>query len=636
MNLLLAHDNAHPFLEDGPSGESAADEAETVEQHLDHLADLGENANDLAKQRWAVIAPEGDRLLSLARPLIDRRSEQQKAPAQIIRVPPGMDAQRAIEWKRNEYPEEYTPAEARERQGAMHFGTEGAILPCDISEATFLPGGLWFYFACFGAGTPSESAYHHWMTMLEQNGMKTVGPLGRLLADLSTNGGFTSGIARAALANPNGPLAMIGHLDLAWSYSYDEIQVKGGTVTNTNRAENFYEILAKMVKGNRVGMVFLEIQRILSNVSKGVMTQYNRRKRHGGDTEGLDAAKRLALGNLWMLYQDLCGYVLLGDPAVRLPLAKADKPRRRGGLRAMFARTGRGSRLRMLEPEVTAATSIGLDSAEQAFLEEALKNAASEPASSKSRISPERVRRWHRRRWDKDNTTKRCETMSSIMQRAVVTPSVPPCTGRPLRDVKLGDFHIPAGALVMVMVMVAATSWDPTYLANPQSFDLGRSTEHRYNVRWLVAPFWRTALLDGGASTPDSGAGPMRTRRCDEVARPRRRVARQLGAMPDTELESRRRIAMPRDLERRFCVRDERDRGDSGRARVRRTLFEYRGVPGGASRRAHRRRVGTPVARDRSERFVLDGPMEIREEVVRGGRVLASRFPRAIWRSASR
>src|SRR5262249_30291825 len=37
--------------------------------------------------------------------------------------------------------------------------------------------------------------------------------------------------------------------------------------------------------------------------------------------EGATPGDALALGNLWMLHQDLRGYALLGDPAVRLPLA---------------------------------------------------------------------------------------------------------------------------------------------------------------------------------------------------------------------------------------------------------------------------------------------------------------------------
>ncbi|MCG8418153.1 MAG: hypothetical protein MJE77_09455 [Proteobacteria bacterium] len=481
MDLLFAHDKGEPVLEEGLDGSSAAGEADQVEEHVGHLANLGASARDLPRQRWAVVAPkgpEGDHLVDAARALIEKRARDQEAPALTLRVAPKMDAQAAIEWKRNVYPDlygdnevkrplylcilgdmdgvslatqqvlaidglpgrlvcpdddgyesyvekvlawerspsdheqprsifytvhdgtaatrsgydklvkpcydlchtewqeerhlfpaasiedagdrddpypdefldliaqrhptvlfsmshgmgpprgrDFTPEQARERQGAMHFGAEGALLPRDVASAHFLPGGLWFYFACFGAGTPTTSDYHHWLTMLHQNGMEDLGPLQSVLRGLSQNGGFTSGIAQAALANRNGPLAIMGHVDLAWSYSYEELQVgEGGRVSGTNRATNFREILRKMVeRGNRVGMTFLELQRISSTISQGLNTHYDRCKRRGVDPEGASESERLALGNLWMLHQDLRGYVLLGDPAAQLPLRNKDQ-----------------------------------------------------------------------------------------------------------------------------------------------------------------------------------------------------------------------------------------------------------------------------------------------------------------------
>ena len=46
---------------------------------------------------------------------------------------------------------------ARQRlvQGSMHFGEKGKLTADDIGELPFLPGGVWFMFACYSAGTPS-------------------------------------------------------------------------------------------------------------------------------------------------------------------------------------------------------------------------------------------------------------------------------------------------------------------------------------------------------------------------------------------------------------------------------------------------------------------------------------------------
>jgi hypothetical protein len=227
----------------------------------------------------------------------------------------------------------YTPEEARHRQGAMHFGRQGALMPEDVGRGAFLPGGLWFYFACFGAGTPMRSAYHHWLTMLEQNGMTGLGPLDSVLKGLDRSGGFVSGIAKAALANPDGPLALIGHIDLAWSYAYEELRLRDdGSIAGTSRASHFTTLMAGLVKGERAGAASFAMQQARNGVGRELNDHYDRYGQAGGGAERADERERLALGHLWMLHQDLDGYVLLGDPAVRLPLARPTPPRRDSAL----------------------------------------------------------------------------------------------------------------------------------------------------------------------------------------------------------------------------------------------------------------------------------------------------------------
>jgi hypothetical protein len=453
------------------------------------LADITADANALARQGWAVVAPEGpvgDQLEDAIRPLIEARANEQGREVLLIRVPPGMDTQQALQWKKDRYPSFYgedeqqrpryllilgdldqisletqqalaadgipgrvafddastyaayarkvlgwerepspqerarallytvhdgsrataeghaqlmlpcfqrctrsqlegrgefpvsaveslgepwpnpdellrhvgprlpsvllslshglgpprqqrwARAEARQRQGAMSFGSVGALMPEDVATVPFLPGGMWIYFACFGAGTPSRSAYHHWVEMLTQHGMEGLGPASAMLRGLDEGGGgFISGLARAALANPNGPLAILGHLDLAWSYSYEELRVhdEGGArrITGSNRSQNFFHVMRKMVAGERAGAACLALGRVIDDVSRELNTRYDRRQQRGGGTGSADDTDGLALGNLWMLHQDLMGYALLGDPAVRLPLSPMREAREHSG-----------------------------------------------------------------------------------------------------------------------------------------------------------------------------------------------------------------------------------------------------------------------------------------------------------------
>lgn len=223
----------------------------------------------------------------------------------------------------------WSPAEARAHQGDMSFGLEGALTAEDLRSQPFLPGGLWIYFACFGAGTPRLSAYRHWLEMLAAHGMDT-GPVVHALRGLDDGGGFVSGLGKAALAHPDGPLALLGHIDLAWSYSYEELHVTGEgdarRITGSNRSLNFFHAMSKLVAGERVGAAALTLRMQLDAVGGALTAHYDRCKRDGS-VEGATPEDRLALGNLWMLHQDLLGYALLGDPAVRLPLGRGEPQR---------------------------------------------------------------------------------------------------------------------------------------------------------------------------------------------------------------------------------------------------------------------------------------------------------------------
>ena len=298
----------------------------------------------------------------------------------------------------------YTPEQARERQGAMHFGRNGAIMPSDIASQTFFPGGVWFYFACFGAGTPSESAYLHWMQQLRKNGMEDVGPVQTVLEGLSETGGFTSGTARAALANPNGPLAVLSHIDLAWSYSYDELQVRGSKITNTNRTENFRQMLATLIKReNRVGMVSLNLRTFLSTVVDGINSQYNHRQSIAESGAEVSSTEELALGNLWMFRQDLNGYILLGDPATRLPLSEPEKPSSGffiPGMRrpASPARDTGARDTSARDTDADASSDVDparLKKAEHAILEIAVEEATPKQAGRQLGVSSDTAREWH-------------------------------------------------------------------------------------------------------------------------------------------------------------------------------------------------------------------------------------------------
>ena len=202
-------------------------------------------------------------------------------------------------------------------QGAMVLPAGERLTAGDVAERPFLPGGAWFYFACYGAGTPQKSAYHHWLAAMRGMGLYG-GDVDSVLRSLPGKDGrpFVGALPQAALANEKGPLAVMGHVDLAWTFSFQDTAVPG-----RYRTSRFMDIFRTIVEGKRVGAGYFKLQRFFNQASVDLSEMYNqdaRRKAPLPPEE--EKARRLRKALLWMLRQDLSAYVLLGDPAARLPV----------------------------------------------------------------------------------------------------------------------------------------------------------------------------------------------------------------------------------------------------------------------------------------------------------------------------
>jgi len=229
-------------------------------------------------------------------------------PAVLLSVSHGAGAPRRG-WKSAE--------EARRKQGALVLGHNDILDAERLGQQPFLPGGLWFLLACFGAGTPSASAYHAWLALLAQE-RAYEGKTNAVLASLPASGQrpFVAALPQAALANPNGPLAVIGHIDLAWTYGFSN-----ATNLGESRKSRFFSALEVWARGSRAGVGIEALMRFYRETNDALMASYQ--SETDARTQGrTDTTNRKERGHLWMLRNDLRGYVLLGDPAVRLPLSQ--------------------------------------------------------------------------------------------------------------------------------------------------------------------------------------------------------------------------------------------------------------------------------------------------------------------------
>jgi hypothetical protein len=215
--------------------------------------------------------------------------------------------------------------ERRRFQGAMSFGQGKKITADDVANKPFLPGGAWFFFACFSAGTPAETAYRHWLQNMKDAGVNVrQSDIDAVLTSLAREKSFVAALPQAALANPDGPLAVMGHVDLAWTFSFQDASKKF-------RPSRFHGTFQGIVDHSRIGCSFFDLQRVFIDANSDLTDMLDAEERARRKNETLPDAKTRPQkkASLWMLRQDLTAYVLLGDPATRVAaVASAEEVRK--------------------------------------------------------------------------------------------------------------------------------------------------------------------------------------------------------------------------------------------------------------------------------------------------------------------
>jgi hypothetical protein len=164
----------------------------------------------------------------------------------------------------------------------------------DVPADADLAGLVAFHFACFGAGTPSFDGF-----------VRHDGERARLAARP-----FTARLPQRLLSQEaGGALAVVGHVDRAWGYSFTWPSVGSQT-------EVFASSLLRLLGGHPVGSAFEYFNEKYAEIAT-VLSQ---------ELEDVDFGKRpddLALADLWIANNDARNIVILGDPAVRLAATRS-------------------------------------------------------------------------------------------------------------------------------------------------------------------------------------------------------------------------------------------------------------------------------------------------------------------------
>jgi hypothetical protein len=162
----------------------------------------------------------------------------------------------------------------------------------DLSADASLWGTLAFFFACFGGGTPQIDEFGHRQMQASAR-----------IAQRS----FTAKLPQRMLSHPKGgALAVAGHVDRAWGYSFLwDKQVTIGV---------FESVIKALMSGSPIGYAFEQL-----NVRYGELaSDLTGKLKWVVNNLGFDEHE---VSSLFTAHNDAKNYAILGDPAVRLMVA---------------------------------------------------------------------------------------------------------------------------------------------------------------------------------------------------------------------------------------------------------------------------------------------------------------------------
>lgn len=166
----------------------------------------------------------------------------------------------------------------------------------DVDADARLLGLLAFHFACYGVGTPRLDDFPN----LKLTDRPTIAPHA-----------FVARLPQRLLSHPNGgALAVVGHVERAWGYSFGAEQAQP-------QLQSFDGTLQRLLKGQPVGWALEYLNQRYAAVS----TQLTRAL----EDNKFGKKNDLELAGAWTANNDARSYVVFGDPAVRLKVSDPGK-----------------------------------------------------------------------------------------------------------------------------------------------------------------------------------------------------------------------------------------------------------------------------------------------------------------------
>ncbi len=175
----------------------------------------------------------------------------------------------------------------------------------DVPDNARLLGLVAFFFAEYGAGTPQLDNFY---AQAFRESAQSIAPHA-----------FLARLPQRLLGHPQGgALAVIGHVERTWAYSFSEYDKN--LKKWIGEISHFKELLLRLLQGHTVGSALEPFNQRYTNLAFQLSEELQ--KVHFLK----QAPDELELARLVTVTADARNYVILGDPAVRLSVQAADSP----------------------------------------------------------------------------------------------------------------------------------------------------------------------------------------------------------------------------------------------------------------------------------------------------------------------
>jgi hypothetical protein len=183
-------------------------------------------------------------------------------------------------------------------QGRLHYGVKAVkedeyFSADDIGDDARLLGLISFHFACYGAGTPSVDDFDHVPALAGQS--------------CATPRPVVARLPQRLLSHPKGgALAVVGHIDRAWSCSFHN----GDRLRS--QIDTFKDTLAELLDGKPLGYALEYFNQYHASLGTSMGEILKKVRQFSYNPNPLE------LADVWTADNDARNYVVLGDPAVRV------------------------------------------------------------------------------------------------------------------------------------------------------------------------------------------------------------------------------------------------------------------------------------------------------------------------------